>query len=133
MNNPEDHKDDNDRKDITDNTDQSYAITPIKQKTLPALLAKGVILILGFLCLFLVIEGLLDWGVGLVLVLICVAAMIAVDSLFLYLFRCPTCKVRCKPHPLRWYNLSAGEAVTLRCDRCQIAWDPGIRGGDIDG
>jgi hypothetical protein len=55
------------------------------------------------------------------------AASVAGSVWFMRSYRCPECGQRLLP-PRGWWHRFPGAPILMRCERCDVDWDVGLRG-----
>jgi hypothetical protein len=91
------------------------------------LILQAPVVIVGIGALAAVTTGLIDATTGLTVFGAAFIVSVAVSVWTMRTFRCPECGQRLLP-PRGWWHRFPGAALFMRCVRCDVDWDFGLRG-----
>ena len=88
---------------------------------------QALVVIVGIGALAAVVSDLIVVSTGLVLFGAAFAASVVGSVWSMKNYRCPECGQKLRP-PSGWWHRFPGEPILMRCERCDVDWDFGLRG-----
>ena len=91
------------------------------------LVPQALLVIIGLGALAAVATGMIDVTTGLTVFGAACAASVAGYIWSMKTYRCPECGQSLQP-PAGWWHRFPGAPLLMRCERCNVDWDFGLRG-----
>ena len=88
---------------------------------------QALLVILGLGAVAAVATGLIDLTAGVTLFGAAFIASVVASVWSMRTYRCPECGQKLRP-PAGWWYRFPGALLPMRCDRCNVDWDFGLRG-----
>ena len=91
------------------------------------LIFQGLLVVVGLGVIATVAMGMMDVITGLIVFGAAFAASVAGSVWSMKTYSCPECGQRLLP-PAGWWYRFPGTSILMRCGRCNVDWDLGLRG-----